>query len=211
MSEPLEPDVTQPRRPRGRDQGGTRRRAQLLKAARDRFAILGYDRTTVRDIADDVGVNVALVNRYFGTKRKLYEAVLTEAWQPPLLEAGPTTIEALTKLLVEQLAPSPQRASERHDTLAMLLRGAEDDDQQVTALRQKALDAMTLRILRAAGPDAPEQPDESQLLAAQLVLAVIAGAGILRTSLPIHPLADVTVDRLQEPLERAIRALLAGM
>lgn len=35
--------------------------------------------TTVRDIADDAGVNVSLISRYFACKEGLFEACLTEA------------------------------------------------------------------------------------------------------------------------------------
>ena len=41
-------------------------RAALLVAARSRFAELGYDATSLRDIAADAGVDAALVSRYFG-------------------------------------------------------------------------------------------------------------------------------------------------
>ena len=50
----------------GRDAKATRR--ALVRAARRRFATDGYRATTVRQIASDVGVNVALINRYFVSK-----------------------------------------------------------------------------------------------------------------------------------------------
>src|SRR5687768_16792368 len=62
-------------RPR-RDAARTRRR--LLEAARRRFARDGYATSTVRDIADDAGVNVALISRYFTSKEGLFEACLTD-------------------------------------------------------------------------------------------------------------------------------------
>src|SRR5262249_4490858 len=52
--------------PRRRDAATTRQ--LLLDAARQRFAIDGYAATSVRDIAHDAGVNVALINRYFTSK-----------------------------------------------------------------------------------------------------------------------------------------------
>jgi AcrR family transcriptional regulator len=49
-------------------------RADILSAARRRFATEGYDRTTLRAIAADVGVDAALVIRYFGSKQNLFAA-----------------------------------------------------------------------------------------------------------------------------------------
>jgi AcrR family transcriptional regulator len=46
-------------------------RADILSAARRRFGAEGYDRTTLRAIAADVGVDAALVIRYFGSKQDL--------------------------------------------------------------------------------------------------------------------------------------------
>ncbi|WP_172122259.1 MULTISPECIES: TetR family transcriptional regulator [unclassified Devosia] len=45
---------------------------RLLDAARRHFAVNGFERTTVRDIAAEAGVNVALISRYFGGKDELF-------------------------------------------------------------------------------------------------------------------------------------------
>lgn len=39
------------------------------------FAIKGYDATSVRDIANEAEVNVAMISYYFGSKEKLLEAI----------------------------------------------------------------------------------------------------------------------------------------
>lgn len=49
-------------------------RADILAAARHRFGADGYDRTTLRAVAADVGVDAALVIRYFGNKQQLFAA-----------------------------------------------------------------------------------------------------------------------------------------
>lgn len=63
---------------RPRDARATR--DALLRAARARLAAHGYDDVSLREIAADVGVNVALIHRYFGTKDDMFLDVLdTEA------------------------------------------------------------------------------------------------------------------------------------
>lgn len=60
--------------PRPRNAEATR--ADILAAARERFAHESYDDVGMRDIAGDVGVDAALVSRYFGSKEDLFTAVL---------------------------------------------------------------------------------------------------------------------------------------
>src|ERR1700712_5539888 len=62
---------------RPRDAEATR--SALLHAAMRRFTVLGYERTTTRDIARDAQVNVSLINRYFGSKDGLFAAVMRES------------------------------------------------------------------------------------------------------------------------------------
>jgi AcrR family transcriptional regulator len=57
---------------RTRNAAGTR--ADILSAARARFGADGYERTTLRAVAADVGVDPALVIRYFGSKQDLFAA-----------------------------------------------------------------------------------------------------------------------------------------
>src|SRR5690348_1657231 len=47
-------------------------RASILKAARERFAAEGYERTTMRAVAADANIDPALIARYFGNKEGLF-------------------------------------------------------------------------------------------------------------------------------------------
>lgn len=51
---------------------------QILEAAERLFASKGFDGTTVRDIADEAGVNIAMISYYFGSKEKLMEALFSQ-------------------------------------------------------------------------------------------------------------------------------------
>src|SRR3954454_7105791 len=51
-------------------------RTKLLDSAGQVFSESGYQAATVREICAKAGVNVALVNYYFGDKLELYAAVL---------------------------------------------------------------------------------------------------------------------------------------
>ena len=51
------------------------RAQRTLDVAERQFALFGYDAVTVRQIASEAGVDVALPNYYFGSKRGLLDAV----------------------------------------------------------------------------------------------------------------------------------------
>lgn len=96
-------------------------RAALLAAATAHFARDSYDNVSLREIAADAGVDVALVSRYFGGKEELFEAVLA-ACPPPdsLFEGHPSKFgERVARMLVDE----PQE-NEKLDIILVLLRSA---------------------------------------------------------------------------------------
>jgi AcrR family transcriptional regulator len=56
----------------------TDKQIQILKTAEQLFAQKGFDGTSVRDIADEAGVNVSMISYYFRSKEKLMEALFEE-------------------------------------------------------------------------------------------------------------------------------------
>ena len=72
--------------PRPRNAEATR--AAILTAARERFSRESYDDVGMRDIAGDVGVDAALVSRYFGSKEDLFLKVLEHCGDAPDLMDG---------------------------------------------------------------------------------------------------------------------------
>ena len=46
-----------------------------MEVAEKLFAAKGFNGTSVRDIADTAGVNIAMISYYFGSKEKLFEAM----------------------------------------------------------------------------------------------------------------------------------------
>lgn len=71
----------------GRPPKGTRddTRRDLLDAARRLFAHQGYAATTVREIADEVGITDAAIYAHFGAKQELLDALIEESG-PQLLD-----------------------------------------------------------------------------------------------------------------------------
>ena len=71
-------------RPRGRpvDTDQNDLRTQILDTAEALFSDAGYAATSIRRIADETGVNPALVHYYFGNKKALLQSVMERALVP---------------------------------------------------------------------------------------------------------------------------------
>ncbi|MBW8798451.1 MAG: helix-turn-helix transcriptional regulator [Streptomyces sp.] len=185
---------------RRRDAAATRQ--ALLLAARARFTQLGYDRTTLRDVAADAGVNLALIKRYFGSKEGLFKAALAST--PRFLGGDgefPRDRAALAEALSRQLAAGAWAEFGEHPVL-MLLR--DSGDEQVAELRRRALAEFGRQVLEASG--APAAPDAR--LRAELLVALGVGVAVVRSAVGLLPLADATPEDLLGPLRDIVEGLL---
>jgi AcrR family transcriptional regulator len=185
--------------PRARNAEATR--DALLHAAMRRFTILGYERTTTRDVAADAGVNVSLINRYFGSKDGLFAAVMGEFAQTlAAYRASRTT--SLVGSMLDQLDSEAWPEFGRQHPLLLLMRdiGA---DERVEELRRRTLE----EVLAKLADELTAGRSEDAALRAELVLALYAGVLTLRAALPGGELATSDPARLRAALERATTAL----
>ena len=56
----------------------TDKRDQILQVAEQLFSDKGFDGTSVRDIAEQANVNLAMISYYFGSKEKLLKSLIEE-------------------------------------------------------------------------------------------------------------------------------------
>ena len=78
-------------------------KARILAAAQDAFAEMGYGQAGIRHIAMQAGIDAALVQRYFKSKARLYEAALLDAMSDfPAMDLSHSRFgERLTGKLIE--------------------------------------------------------------------------------------------------------------
>ncbi|MDF5752388.1 TetR family transcriptional regulator [Spongiactinospora sp. TRM90649] len=152
---------------RRRDKESTRRR--ILDAARRLFAELGYEQVTMRMIAASADANIALINRYFGSKRQLFAEVLAQQGRfPGVLDVDEAE---LPRRLAEYVA---ERLGSESDgpVLATLTRSSSSPEIH-ELIRDRVESAILLPLqARLSGPDAR--------LRAGVATALIMGGGSLR-------------------------------
>jgi len=167
----------------------------LLTAARRVFAERGFDRTTVRDIAKLAGANQALVFRYFGSKEKLFRAVMNRAGHEQLATTPP---ERLLEVALRSML-DPHNAEASAHTLLAFVRSVGNDSAATAA---GDLGHEYVRAL-ATLTDADDAD-----LRADLALAWLVGIGLLRNVTGTGHLAEAGPDEICALVLRATTALL---
>jgi AcrR family transcriptional regulator len=197
------------RRPGGRRPGRPDTRADVLVAARQTFAAVGFTGATVRQIAAAAGVDPALVHHYFGSKRQLFiEAVQAPADPAVALRAvldgdrDGAGRRLATAFLTVWDGPAGERA-------VALLRSAVTDESSAALVREFLASQVLQPVLEHLGVPRGEQPLRAALLASQL-----GGLALTRYVLRVQPLAStpapVVVDGVAPVLQRYLTGDLAG-
>ncbi len=171
-------------------------RAALLAAARLRFARDGYEATNLRDIAADVGVNVALIPRYFVSKEGLFQAVVAFD-RSRLVQAMQGPPEQLAERLLKNALVDP--AGSDHDLFVTLLLSS---DYPPAAEYMRAL----LDLLSADLATQTTAPDAN--LRADLAVALITGIVVLRRLVGKTPLSEATMEMLLPSFQNVLSVLL---
>ncbi|WIM98758.1 TetR family transcriptional regulator [Actinoplanes oblitus] len=171
-------------------------RTAILAAAARRFAADGYDRTTIRAIAQDAGVDPSMVIRYFTSKADLFYAA---SWT-----ASPTSIDAAPGSdFAERYATVFIDVWERDQSaLAALLRAAPTHPEAVEQL-QGVLDRQFLPVFKEAFPERADVEQRAALIVSQTI-----GLAYCRYLLRLEPLASMSRDRLHHALAGTIRRYL---
>lgn len=160
-------------------------RAKMLEAARGHFLRESYENVGLRDIARDVGVDVALVSRYFGSKEELFREVLhgdkaekfridVSAEELPAYlvslfretDCVDTRMHTEKLLIVLRSASSPQAAAIVHDAIrndvlepiSRTLGGGEDAEMRAGMVLSIMLGSTIVRSIMSMQPACAEGP-----------------------------------------------------
>jgi AcrR family transcriptional regulator len=188
----------------GRRPGEAGTRDRIADAARRLFAERGFDRTSIRAIAAEAGVDPALVHHYFGTKQRLF----IEAVDFPI-----DAVRALESLAVDDVTHVGERlvrfALQLWDDpvvlprLLSVLRSAVTDPEAAQLLGQLFTRQGPVQLVHAIDAD---QPD----LRAELVGTQLVGLAVARHVLRLEPLASADHETIVAAVGPTMQRYLTG-
>jgi AcrR family transcriptional regulator len=193
-----------PNYPRGRRPGATRTRDQIAASARRLFAERGYDRASVRAIAADAGVDPALVGHFFGSKERLFLAVVELPFRSEEVVARLTagdpgaTGTRLAEFVLGVLEDPAGRAR-----VTAMVRAAASEPRAAEALRQTITREVLGPIARALGAEDAE-------LRASLAGSQVVGLVMARYVVGVEPLASRPAAEVAAAIAPTLQRYLLG-
>ena len=186
----------------GRRPGTPETREAILVIARRRFAVRGYDATSLRDVAAEAEVDPALIIHYFRTKETLFTAATG------LPDGLSDLLQGLTALPLHDFAQALVRAylelidsDDSRNAILALVRSAVSNENAAATLRE----FLTAQLLPAIEPLTrhPDAPLRASLVAAQLI-----GIATQRHVIRLEPLVRATPGEIVALVAPAIEQYL---
>lgn len=174
-------------------------RAAILAAARQRFSRDGYERTTIRAVASDAGVDPSLVMRYYENKEGLFGAAVDIDLQLPDVTGVPRNQVAglLARHFVDRW-----EGDLADEAITVLLRSAVTHPAAAARMRT-VFGSQVLDLVRAATQDSPDSELRAGLVSSQLL-----GIALSRHILRLPPVANLDPDLLITYITPTISRLL---
>lgn len=196
--------TTNPQRKPGRPPGTSDTRERILISARDLFARNGIDKTSIRAVAADAGVDPALVHHYYGTKQQLFAAAIHIPIDPmdvlkPLRE---TPVDLIGYALPSILLPlwDSDLGKGFIATIRSMLGGSE-----VGLLRSFLQEVIAAEI----GPRV-DDPVGSGVIRVQFVASQLVGVVMARYILELDPFKSLPVQQIAETIAPNLQRYLTG-
>jgi AcrR family transcriptional regulator len=175
----------------GRWRTGQQSKQRILEVAREHFR-KGYENATVRGIATDAGVDVAMVYYFFGNKEGLFTAAVIDIPEHPLHQLSGMLDEGGNEDIGRRLV---RRFIERWDA-------GDSFEPLMTVWQSAAIQPLAKKLLHdtLAGPVAQRVAsafgvDDAELRV-ELVASHMMGLAFARYQLRIEPIASASIDEL---------------
>lgn len=178
----------EPRKRTGRRPGSPDTRGQILDVAMRAFTKDGYEKTSVRAVAREAGVDPALVHKFFGDKQQLFIAAIRMSFNPldVIDRVGQSDPETLgPRIIVNALTVWETRWGRTWLSSLQRMPGV---IPAVVGFLNPMLTEVAINRLKVSRAEAQ--------LRAGLIESQIAGLLVLRYIAEIEPLASMSRDEL---------------
>ena len=188
----------------GRPRGTSDTRERILKSARNLFARNGIDKTSIRAVAADAGVDPALVHHYYGTKTQLFAAAIHIPIDP-MAVIGPlreVPIERIGYVLPSILLPlwDSELGKGFIATLRSILAGNESS----------LIRSFLQEVIAAEVGSRVDNPPGSGVIRVQFVASQLVGVVMARYILELEPFKSLPVEQIAETIAPNVQRYLTG-
>ncbi len=188
----------------GRRPGTSGTRDAILAAARRQFGELGFDRTSMRQVALEAEVDPALVSHFFGSKQGLFLAVVELPFAPE-------------QIVPQLLAGDPERAGARLATFALSVLDSDQGRSRVLGLLRAATsEPEAARLIRDLLSEELLTPVAARIGAgdprfrANLVMSQMVGLALARYVVGVEPLASKPTAEVVDAIAPTLQRYLTG-
>ncbi|HEV7583196.1 MAG TPA: TetR family transcriptional regulator [Mycobacterium sp.] len=191
------------RRP-GRPAGSSDTRDRILSCARELFARNGIDRTSIRAVAAEAGVDAALVHHYFGTKQQLFAAAIHLPIDPMtvLVPMREVPVDELGFKLPAVLLPiwDSEMGAGLIATLRSLIAGAD-----VSLARSFLQEIVTAEVAPRV-----DNPPGTGMIRAQFFASQLMGVVMARYIVKVEPFASLPAEQIVATIGPNLQRYLTG-
>ncbi|WP_211400574.1 TetR family transcriptional regulator (plasmid) [Agrobacterium radiobacter] len=185
-----------PRRNVVRGEGETRQR--ILDAAIRNFAEASYDEVSLREIATDVGVDVAYVHRCFGSKEQLFQEALDVAGAG--LGVSEEAPEELVRSLTDKLFDrSHTKTSHGVEPLLLLIRSL--TSQKAGQLSGAQIEREFIQPIRNTLGDANS-------FRSTVIMSLLIGLSIMRNLLELPGATETDVEQARAFVATVLQGII---
>jgi AcrR family transcriptional regulator len=196
--------VSREQRPAGRRPGASGTRDAIAAAARRLFAERGFDRTTIRAVGEQAGVDPALVLHFYGSKQQLFVAVVDLPFEPesvlPELVAGDQ--ERLGYRLASFLVAMLE-SDEGRSRITGLVRAAASEPRAAAMVRELVATRIFKPLTEAL--DVDDAPLRATLVGSQVI-----GLTMARYVVRVEPLASAAPETVVAAIAPTLQRYLLG-
>jgi AcrR family transcriptional regulator len=189
---------------RGRRQGGPVSRDAVLRAAKQQFAMRGYDKTTLRAIADNARVDPSMVIYLFGSKSALFRESMKLVLPANLLT---TELAEVDDELGCRIVRAYLGIWEQPDTaasMASMVQSATSNSDANEAFRGFLHDYLLTAVSDALGGGGEAR------MRAMLAATNLVGTAMLRYIMRVPPLSSLGVDQVVASVGPAVHRFLTA-
>lgn len=177
---------------RKRDAESTR--ARIIECAQQIFTEKGYDAAGIREIAACAGVNAALIPRYFGSKRQLFEDAVLPHFNIDAMLAVDTP-DLIEEIVGHYIGKEPDH-HKTFDPMTALLKSAASTD-----VRDVIADAIAKRVV---APIAEKIGGEEAETRAAMIVACLGGFDLFRRIIGLDAMSGARTASLSVLLKKAL-------